>query len=296
MFGTEIEGFTAESLETEVGIRRYKQYVKELGSDNPYYSLELLKSNEVNQKLLCFYYSSFNGLEALMPIQLRKILIHGIDTGYYDMSSPYGYNGPLFCKDADESTILEFWKALDVWYRKNKVVSEFVRFNLDGNYAHYNGTAFHTLSNVRGNISDLDVFWRHLRPKIRNHFRTAEKEGLVFEQHHQNIPIIKIEHFYQLYIGTMDRRLADKSFYHKLSYFVDFYKNNPDKVAIGLVYLHGVPISSELFLLSSNTMFSYLGGTNSDFFHLKSNEFLKIKAILDIPMMLTPVPVMLTPL
>ena len=271
---------TVEPLETEAGSKFYKQFFDDLGSDNPYYSLELLKSHEPNQQLLCFYFSSDDGKKlALMPFHLRKIILHGEDTGYYDMSSPWGYNGPLFEKDIDEAAQMEFWKTVDQWYRENKVVSEFVRFNLDGNYNHYNGTALHTLYNVKGNITDWDIFWGNLKSKTRNQFRKAEKEGLVFEQHHLTIPLEKIEHFYQLYIGTMDRREADTSFYHDLSYFVDFCQNNPEKVAIGLAYRDGVPVSGEFFLLSTNTMFSYLGGTNAEYFKLRPNEFLKIKAI-----------------
>lgn len=46
MVRTYIEGLTAESLETEAGISRYKQGVSEIEADSPYYSLELLKSHE----------------------------------------------------------------------------------------------------------------------------------------------------------------------------------------------------------------------------------------------------------
>ncbi len=31
----------------------------------------------------------------------------------------------------------------------------------------------------------------------------------------------KIEHFYQLYIGTMDRREATDAFYHDITYFIE---------------------------------------------------------------------------
>jgi hypothetical protein len=271
---------TVAPLETEAGSKFYKQFFDDLGSDNPYYSLELLKSHEPNQQLLCFYFSSDDGMKlALMPFHLRKIILYGEDTGYYDISSPWGYNGPLFGKDVDEAVQMEFWMAVDQWYRENKVVSEFVRFNLDGNYKHYNGTALHTLYNVKGDLRDWDVFWGNLKSNTRNQFRKAEKEGLLFEQHHLNVPLEKIKDFYQLYIGTMDRREADNSFYHDLSYFVDFCANNPHKVAVGLVYKGDVPVSGEFFLLSKDTMFSYLGGTNADYFKLRPNEYLKIKAV-----------------
>ncbi len=79
--------------------------------------------------------------------------------------------------------------------------------------------------------------------------------------------------------GCPDRRDAIDSFYHPLDYFLDFWQNNPEKCAVGLVYKDGIPISTELFLISESTMYSFLGGTDSDYFKLRPNEFLKINAI-----------------
>jgi hypothetical protein len=77
----------------------------------------------------------------------------------------------------------------------------------------------------------------------------------------------------------MDRREAVDSHYHKLEYFLNFCSENVDKMAIGLVYNDGIPISCELFLLSNDTFFSFLGGTDANHFKLRPNEYLKISAI-----------------
>jgi hypothetical protein len=268
-----------EALSSAESYTKYNDAFLDLGSDNPYYSLELLQSNQEHQELFCFYFYKDGTICALMPFNLRKIIINDADTGYFDVSSPWGYNGPLFSKQTVKEEEMAFWDAIDTWYGKNKVVSEFLRFNFEKNYLEYSGTATHTLKNVKGNVTDFEKVWANLKSNTRNQYRKAEKEGLTFEMHYKSISEEKIAHFYQLYIGTMDRREAIDSFYHSMDYFMDFCANNPNRVAIGLVYQNNIPISCELFLLSEDTMFSFLGGTNAQFFKLRPNEYLKITAM-----------------
>ena len=46
-----------------------------------------------------------------------------------------------------------------------------------------------------------------------------------------------------------------------------------------MVLLNGMAISTEFILLSSSTIFSYLGGTLAEFFHTRPNDFLKINVM-----------------
>lgn len=266
-------------LETDQSREEYNKAYAELGPENPYYCLELLKSVETDQKLQCFYFYQDNQLKALMPFNLRKIFVESKETGYYDVSSPYGYNGPLFKKGLSVELKNLFWNTIDKWYKENKVVSEFLRFNFTNNYTEYTGAALHTLKNVKGDIRDFDKVWSNLKSSTRNQYRKAEKEGLTFEIHYKEIPEEKIKNFYGLYIGTMNRRQASDAFYHKLDYFKDFCSNHRNRVAIGLVYSNSVPISGEFFLISDDTLYSYLGGTDADYFKLRPNEYLKITAV-----------------
>lgn len=267
------------SLKTEEARFNYKQSISLIDNTNPYYSLELLNNHLDNQELYFFTYKVDSDLKAVMPFILRKIVMHGKETGFYDVTSPWGYNGPLFDGDMGQELIEDFWILVDNWYKENKVVSEFIRFNFKHNYEGYTGTKVHTLRNVKGNIVDWDNFWSNLKSNTRNQFRKAKKEGLVFEIHYKDIALEKVKAFYDVYIGTMDRRDAIDSFYHPLEYFTNFAAQNPGKCAVGLVYEGDLPISCELFLISNDTMYSFLGGTSSDHFKLRPNEYLKINAI-----------------
>jgi hypothetical protein len=269
------------SLNVLEHIELYKKSLVEVGCESAYYSYELLTSGASGQQELQFFsfWSEDHGLLAVMPFVLRPILNDGKETGFFDVSSPWGYNGPYFRQGITEDLVHEFWTVVDAWYLEHKVVSEFLRFNFFGNFKGYSGEALHTLYNVKGDITDWDRFWSNLKSNTRNQFRKAEKMGLKFEMCYGAIPEDKIEDFYTVYINTMDRRDATDSFYHTLDYFIDFHKKNPNKCGIGLVYQEGKPISSELFLISDGTIFSFLGGTDSNYFKLRPNEFLKINAV-----------------
>ncbi|SEL71614.1 Acetyltransferase (GNAT) domain-containing protein [Maribacter orientalis] len=281
MLSTETFTLNHYSLKGSENISLYKNALKEIGCESAYYCFELLNSAQVeNQQLQFFIFkSSDNSAVAVMPYLLRNIILNNVDTGFFDVSSPWGYNGPYFKEGLSAELKIQFWNTVDDWYSENKVVSEFLRFNLFFNFKEYSGESIHTLYNVKGDITDWDLFWSNLKSNTRNQFRKAEKTGLEFKLFYKNITEKQVKDFYQVYIGTMDRRDAIDSFYHPLEYFLDFWKNNEEKCAIGLVYLDGLPISTELFLISEATMYSFLGGTDANHFKLRPNEYLKISAI-----------------
>lgn len=49
--------------------------------------------------------------------------------GLYDVTTPYGFGGPLVSPGAAEGTVAAFRKAFDAWCEEHGVVSEFVRFH-----------------------------------------------------------------------------------------------------------------------------------------------------------------------
>ena len=77
----------------------------------------------------------------------------------------------------------------------------------------------------------------------------------------------------------MIRRNADIDLYFSLNYFQNYVKLNPQHCAIAIVSKGNTPISTEFLLLSKDTIYSYLGGTNADFFNCRPNDFLKVSGV-----------------
>jgi hypothetical protein len=258
----------------------YKNALEKVGNHWPYHRHELLnvRLNE-EAKLMCFLYSKEDKVQVVMPFYMRPIAIGNQKTGYFDVTSPWGYTGPLFRGAVQEDIAKEFWSYVDNWYAENNVVTEFVRFNFLDSHLFYSGHSVHTLYNVRGELKEDDVIWNNIQSKTKNKIRNAYKNNLEFVMYHGDIPEDKVREFYEIYISTMDRNQAVDTFYHTLDYFREFVAANLDCCAIGMVYRDGKAVSTELFLMTNDTIFSFLGGTFSDYFKYRPNDFLKMETI-----------------
>lgn len=265
---------------TKAEVDTFKEYINAINPDNPFYKPELLKeTGNINGTIHYFVYFEDEIPSILMCFYLRPIKVSGNLTAYQDTTSPYGYSGPLFQPNIDKEKLQCFWKMVDAWYKENNVVSEFVRFSLNGNHIGYSGKPFATLNNVKGELLSKEDQWDNFKPKVRNNYRKAQKEGLDFKMHYGDISPETVSEFYDIYIKTMQRNNAVDYYYFPKSYFSEYLENNPKNAAIAMVLLGGKPISTEFILLSESTIFSYLGGTLSEYFHTRPNDFLKINVM-----------------
>ncbi|MDP5232008.1 MAG: NeuD/PglB/VioB family sugar acetyltransferase [Cellulophaga sp.] len=279
----EIVGYslTCLNLKTLEDIEQYKKYLLNFKGYDAFYKTELFdaKSTETDQ-LKYFILKKEEEVLVLMPFSMRKIIIHSKDTSYSDVSAFYGYSGPLFNPKIIDTDLKCFWHLADTWYQKNKVISEFMRFNLGGNYHQYSGILKPTLNNVIGEIlKDEHTQWLAFPSKVRNNYRKAMNHGLVAKIYHQEITEKIIGIFYDIYIRTMERNKAENNYFFSLNYFKDLILNNPENTLLILICKDDVPISTELILLNKHTMYSFLGGTVAEFFNLRPNDFLKMEAM-----------------
>lgn len=215
----------------------------------------------------------------LMPGYLKPIVIGNETTKYLDFITPYGYSGPFFSENTTDSDIIFFWKQVDKWYADNNVVSEFIRFNLSGNQTNYSGKIFPTMLNIKGKIIDKENQWKEFDYKVRKNINRAYRENLSSEIFYIDILEDKILEFYEIYIQTMKRTDANENFLYSLVQFKSFINKNKQHVAICTVYFENIPASSELLLVSNDSIFSFLGGTNDKYFNKRPNDFLKVEAI-----------------
>ncbi|WP_192807510.1 GNAT family N-acetyltransferase [Croceivirga radicis] len=267
-------------LDKAEGINAYDHLIKTKWNNNPYYVYDYLSHHKSkNNKILAFNFK-VNGVSTIvMPMILREIEIS--KDSLYDIISPYGYNGPLFAKGTKESIIKKFWEHVDQWYAKNNVVSEFVRFHLNANHQGYSGEAIPTLNNVFGTLmNNFDNQWDSFVSKVRNNYRKAVKEGLSIKFHKgATIQYHHIGMFYDIYVSTMKRNGASKMLYFSLKHFENLILKNKESFTIALVYKDDIAISTELIIHFDNNLFAYLGGTLSDYFNCRPNDYLRVEVI-----------------
>lgn len=263
------------------GISKYKSLLATFTNVEPYYLLEYLEIFSGGLKhLICFSYMSENSEAAiLMPGYVKPIVILEEHTGSFDFISPYGYTGPLFGIETNKEDLKQFWKETEQWYKENNVITEFVRFNLNDNNMCYSGDVVPTMLNIKGAIIDEGVQWKAFEHKVRKNVNKALRENLTCFVYYGKIPLNKIVEFYDIYIATMVRTNAKESFMYSLENFTKFISTNSSYVAICTIYFEDTPVSSELLLVSHDSIYSFLGGTDENFFDKRPNDFLKIQAI-----------------
>lgn len=260
-------------------IKSYKTLLQEFWSNNTYYTYEYIKYYENSTDELRYFLLTEDGIPAvIMPFYIRKI--QGTEH-YKDIITPYGYGGPL-CKDCSNSNLLtKFWELADQWYQENNVVSEFVRFNLDGNHKEYTGELTETLVNIRGAVKESDeAQWTAFSTKVRNNYRKAEKHNLSFNiVVGKNITDDFITEFHAVYIETMERNNAKDIYFFSKQYFESIIYSNPDNFAIAVSYKENVAVSVELIIINATTLYAFLGGTRAQYFECRPNDFLRVEIL-----------------
>ena len=267
-------------INTDEDVKTYNSLLGKFNDCNTFYSLEYC-NHAVFKKLHYFIFIKNNEPKVLMPIYLNKIKVEKQNSTeeFYNATSPYGFSGPLIKLKTSFSELQLFWREVDNWYESNHVITEFVRFNLNKNYKGYSGHLLSTLNTVMGKLTTFNEIWDNFKPKVRNNYRKAEKNKLRTEIFSESISQETISVFYDVYIKTMLRNNATQNYFYSKSYFENLIHNEQNKIVIALTYFEDKPISTELIIVNGNVMHSFLGGTISDYFNLRPNDFLKIEII-----------------
>lgn len=213
---------------------------------------------------------------------LRKIPWMIDDQTFYDIVTPYGYGGPLAENVTDIAKLMYAYKIAFAEYCKSKnIICEFIRFHLFDNIRvreNYYGETFHSLDNVVVDTSgDFEQkIWKGYEHKVRKNVKKAIKNNLqiVIENNLNNL-----DDFLSVYYDTMNRNHAGEYYYFGRKYFEDIARFLPDNYIYFHVFKDGKIASTELVLYSDRYAYSFLGGTFTEYYELRPNDFLKNEII-----------------
>lgn len=196
---------------------------------------------------------------------------------YYDITSAYGYGGPLMdaATDTDyEQLRIAFESFWPEFCRSHNIIAEFVRFQPMIQYSK-NFWAFYQPQQIK-NIVWFDLtkseeqLWQDLHPQKKRALKKAAHQDLVFNEDWEYYP-----EFQQIYAQTMDRRHARSFYCFPENYFREIEQNLPLKNRWLHTVLHqGRPVSSALFFTSSSTVHYYLGANSIESRNLHSSSYL----------------------
>jgi serine/alanine adding enzyme len=202
---------------------------------------------------------------------------YDLESGYFDVSGVYGYNGPAGIV-TDTCLIEQFNRELLNYMQDNRIVTELVKYcPITGNKDLHSYTEkIHVLDNVFVDLSrGLDWIWdESFEYRVRKSVRKGESYSLVSEfKRGSQIDEEFLNAFYGIYVSTMQRREADDFYFFNLDFFWDMIKNMGDMVLLALTRLGNVFITGELLLAAGSTAYGFLGGTLGDYYQYKANTY-----------------------
>lgn len=221
----------------------------------------------------------------IYPFLLRKVnLIPGLagklEQDFYDITSPYGYGGPLASPGADEQILKNFYQNFSDFCAENNIITEFIRFHpLLRNHAFLTGyievERISSVVCVNLEASEQEI-WSGYERNNRKNIKKAYREGL--EVILEEAPV-HFADFIHIYNETMARNQAGRFYYFNDS----FYDCIHEKLEGNYLYAHtfkgGRVISTELLLYNETYIHSFLGGTLEEFFEFRPNNILKHEVI-----------------
>lgn len=217
------------------------------------------------------------------PFLLRPITINGRNTGYHDITSPYGYGGPVIegtNQHYTNSLAAEFVQQFHDYCTEENVVAEFIRFHP----LLCNANVFSDLvpvEYVRNTVyvdlqGSLQSIWNDtMTGRTRTAIRKAEKSGVsVRYLHADGVPC-----FANLYHETMRRLEADTYYYFSDPYF-DRLGELVNESGILIEAVHESKVIASIVVLAGDKFSHYhLSAADTEFRKLQANSLLLWEAI-----------------
>jgi len=192
----------------------------------------------------------------------------GVHRGMWDAGSPK-FTGP-FGRGVTKQFSLTFRKWRDAAFRSERIITEFAHLNpwtdnphlLESTCLHYNREI------VWVDVSlNPDALWReHFTHACRKHISRAQKEGVrIFCATTDDA----IREFQRIYIQTMERTHAQPNYYYTTEYFETIRDEWGAHARFVFAEYKGQVIAATLYLYDDTDVFSYLGGSDASFQHVR---------------------------
>ncbi|MBE6083735.1 MAG: GNAT family N-acetyltransferase [Tissierellaceae bacterium] len=197
---------------------------------------------------------------------------------YFDISSAYGYGGPLYESYKEDETVVKlreiFFKSFSDYCNGKNIISQFDRFHpLIKNHDFFNkySTIIPIRKTVYMDLKDKENIWINIEPTCKNKIRKAKKNGVSVVL---NDDIETIENFKCIYESTMDRNNASEYYYFNEKFFNDVISSLGENVFIANAYYEDKIVSSSLIMRYDKYLHYHFSGTLKEYRKLQANNLI----------------------
>lgn len=208
----------------------------------------------------------------------RKIPMLVDGKQYYDVTTAYGYGGPITRQVSNmENLLKEYYETFHHYCKENNVVSEFIRFHLFEN-KEVRENYYGEVGTIGPHISrDLNQpMNKNIHKSVRTSIRKAEKNGLKLSF---DTTDGGMEEFLEVYNETMNRRDANDFYYFDKEFFCKLHCDLDNHFVYTKAILDEKVISSFLILFGEKYAYAFLGGTLEEYFEYEPSTFLEYYTI-----------------
>lgn len=203
----------------------------------------------------------------------RKISHQYEGKTYYDLTTPYGYGGPLITElpheENKEKLIAHFSEAFQDYCAEHNIVSEFVRFHpLKGNASDFSSCyevqfrRYTTGITLKGFDDPIqEEFSKSTRKKIRKALRDGVSYRITTNPDN-------LDQFVAIYLKTMERIGADALYFFDEAYFANCLDYFSEKLVLVEALHESRVIGAELHFHSGPVLHTHLSGSLIQYSHL----------------------------
>lgn len=192
---------------------------------------------------------------------------------YFDLSTPYGYGGPLV-KNYNYENIKLFFDRLTKWAKSENIVSQFIRFHpLIENHKFF--ADFIEIKTFKKTVylalDDEETIYKNMDLTCRRHVKRALKNNITVSINNSKEAQ---NNFIKLYIHTMKRNNATDYYYFNDKFYEETFSNLGKNSNLFNAYYNGEIISSAIIFNCNNNLHYHLAASNKDYMNLCSNKLL----------------------
>lgn len=226
------------------------------------------------------YYYKVNRLTIAFPLLVRNINNGFRD--YNDLTSVYGYGGPLIKGDYSIYDLKLWSRAMKTLWKERNIVTVFSRLhpllNQKKAISELSGSV-HSGSTV---AIDLNIGGKE---QIGN-YRKSHRYEIKKLREDKNITIKKgkknlLEDFIEIYTSAMEVLGADEYYRFDEDYFTQMLDSKTFESLIYIAFYQDIPISASIFVFTPYIAEYYLSGSLSEFFKLSPSKLLIDEARID---------------
>lgn len=252
--------------------REWKRIVQQSFEFDSYHTWEYHKLTNDGIPILLVYHENDDFIA--FPLLKRNIP----NTDFYDMTSVYGYSGPISNKsfaDISNNMKVNFKKELMQFFKNNQIVSVFSRLNPFLNQMPLMNSMQGVHNNGNGVVINLEQSLEEQRLKYEStllkQIRKVKSMGFyIKESKHSKA----IKEFYEIYIENMKRVGASDYYMFNENYFKDFLNSTDFHTKLVLVYHEGQAVCGGIILFTKNIIQSHLSATKTAYLKYSPAKFL----------------------